>query len=313
MSVKEKLNIYFSGPVIHAHLRLFPEDRHPSFEKHQFTIEAALQYLGRLKEDGVVYLSDTNHALLPEWVEGGDDTNGSFEERIEYLSRRLEERVNLIERMGLNILTGVEVDIISPEGELSIKNETLAKLDLVIASLHWDPWINLKGRKAEGDFVLEKSRIIEAFKKVAKNTHVDILGHPNLLPRGIRDVFSPEDFQSVLEAMIVNDQAWEINLSTDLRSLFNKQLLDLVVHSGVKVVIGLDFHHFRYYNPTNYFDDDIDQSNWESSFEKNYYLHSLMFLKVMRAIRLMEEVGLDPDRIVNSSNERFFGWLEGRI
>ena len=67
---------------------------------------------------------------------------------------------------GLNILHGIEVDVMDEDGTLDIDNRVLAGLEWVIASMHGPCFAPATEQ--------EHTR---AWMKVAENPHVDVIGH----------------------------------------------------------------------------------------------------------------------------------------
>ena len=72
---------------------------------------------------------------------------------------RLNERLN-----GLTILKGIEVDILK-DGRLDLPDASLAKLDIVVASVH-------------SYFDLPREAQTERVIRAMQNQHVSIVGHP---------------------------------------------------------------------------------------------------------------------------------------
>jgi DNA polymerase (family 10) len=128
---------------------------------------------------------------------------------------------------GLMLLQGAEVEI-RADGRLDYDDAVLAKLDLVVASLH-------TGLRQPREQVTH--RLISA----VENRHVDIIGHPTgrLFPdREGADL----DMEAVLQAAAASGVALEINAHPsrlDLDDVYAFRALEL----GCLLAIDTDAHH----------------------------------------------------------------------
>ena len=151
---------------------------------------------------------------------------------------RLEEQLKLVAELNeelapFRILTGIEVDILD-DGSLDQREDLLARLDVVVASVH------SKLRMAAGPMT---RRMVAA----VRNPHVDVLGHctgrligPNRQGRGRRpeSEFDPDAvFGACLEAGV----AVEINCRPERRDPPDR-LLQLAVEMGCVFAIDSDAH-----------------------------------------------------------------------
>lgn len=126
----------------------------------------------------------------------------------------------------IKIFAGAEVDIL-PNGALDYSDEILAKLDIVIASVH----SRFKSTRDE-----MTRRVVTALQ----NKHVDILGHPTgrLIDR--REAYEI-DLSRVFEAAAKNKVHLEINAQPnrlDIKDIFIKQAKSY----GLKFSISTDAH-----------------------------------------------------------------------
>ncbi len=127
----------------------------------------------------------------------------------------------------IRILQGIEVEI-RADGTLDYPDDVLAKLDLVIASLH----VSLRQ---------PREQITQRLLNAIKNPHVDIIGHPTgrLLPdREGADL----DMEMVLKAAAESGVALEINAHPkrlDLDDIFSRRAVEL----GIPISINTDAHH----------------------------------------------------------------------
>jgi len=134
---------------------------------------------------------------------------------------------------GIEILKGVEVNIMDYDGKVDLPDALLEKLDLVIASLHI-PCID-PGTKEENT---------NALINTMKNQNVDIIGHSG----------NPEyeiDIEEFVKAAKKYNCAIEINNSSDKLTRFgsNKNCIEIARQAkkyGVYLTTGSDAHYKSY-------------------------------------------------------------------
>ena len=145
----------------------------------------------------------------------------------ERLLAQLDDLAVINERLApFRILSGMEVDILE-DGELDLDDDLLARLDVVVASVH---------SKLRMERPLMTQRMILA----AASPHVDILGHctGRLIGKRPESVF---DADYVFAACAQYGTAVEIN-SRPERLDPPKELLDLALSYGCYVSIDSDAH-----------------------------------------------------------------------
>ncbi|MGM0509222.1 MAG: phosphatase [Fusobacteriota bacterium] len=131
---------------------------------------------------------------------------------------------------GVNILKGVEANIINPKGDIDLPDYVLERLDIVLVGFHtgsgYDPGTKLENTKA----------LIGAIK----NRFVDIVVHPG----------NPEyeiDLDRVIEVAKKEDVLLEINNSSYIsRPGSRKRCIEIAKKckkAGMKVVFGSDTHY----------------------------------------------------------------------
>lgn len=147
----------------------------------------------------------------------------------ERLRQQLDVVAEVNERLApFRLLTGIEVDI-NEDGSLDQEEELLARLDVVVASVH-------SKLRMESD--LMTPRMITA----VRNPHTDILGHcTGRLVAGRGRPESQFDAAAVFAACAETDTAVEIN-SRPERLDPPRRLLKMVVAAGCKVAIDTDGH-----------------------------------------------------------------------
>ena len=147
----------------------------------------------------------------------------------ERLRQQLDVVAEVNERLApFRLLTGIEVDI-NEDGSLDQEDELLARLDVVVASVH-------SKLRMESD--LMTARMIAAIR----NPYTDILGHcTGRLVAGRGRPESTFDAAAVFGACAETDTAVEIN-SRPERLDPPRRLLRMVVAAGCKVAIDTDGH-----------------------------------------------------------------------
>jgi DNA polymerase (family X) len=174
---------------------------------------------------GYAYIALTDHSRRVAMAHGLDPSR---------LSRQIKEIDRLNERLGgTTVLKGIEVDILK-DGSLDLPDASLAKLDVVIASVH--SYFDLP-RQAQTD------RVIRAMQ----NRYVSIVGHPTGRLIGER---APYDID--MERVIATAREFgchlEINAEPDRLDL-NDIHAHAAKEAGVKLAISTDAHSvnaFRY-------------------------------------------------------------------
>lgn len=135
---------------------------------------------------------------------------------------------------GVKILKGVETNIINTKGELDLDDETLKRLDYVMANIHSDTPYKNKGYK------INTQAIINAIK----SRKINILTHP-FAEKGF-----PSDIKKVSEEACKNNVLLEIDVAYLSKRRLNettvsnlKIMLDAVKKYKKKIIIGTDSHN----------------------------------------------------------------------
>jgi putative hydrolase len=173
------------------------------------------------RELGHAYLVLTDHSPNLKVA------NGLSRERLE---RQLEEVAALnAELAPFRILTGIETDILA-DGSLDQDADLLARLDLVVGSVHSEL------RMASGPMT---RRMVTALA----NPLLDVLGHPTgrMVAGNRRRPPSDFDAEIVFAAAARLDKAVEVNARPE-RLDPPKRLLRLAVEAGCRVAIDSDAH-----------------------------------------------------------------------
>jgi DNA polymerase (family 10) len=186
------------------------------------TIEAMVEGARAL---GYAYMALTDHSRRVAMAHGLDPAR---------LSRQAKEIDRLNDRLGsMTILKGIEVDILK-DGSLDLPDASLAKLDVVIASVH-------------SYFDLPRQAQTERVIRAMQNRHVSIVGHPTGRLIGEREPYDI-DMERVIAGARELGCHLEINAEPD-----RLDLNDIHAHAakaaGVKVAVSTDAHSvnaFRY-------------------------------------------------------------------
>ena len=143
------------------------------------------------------------------------------------LERQTDEIAELNERVAeVEILAGVEVDI-RRDGSLDLDDETLARREWVMASVH-------------SGFEQPRGELTRRILAAIENPHVDCIGHPTgrkLNRRAPYDV----DFDAVLERAAGTGTFLEINAQPDRLDLTDTHAR-AAADAGVGIVISTDAH-----------------------------------------------------------------------
>ncbi|NMB56418.1 hypothetical protein GYA19_00595 [Candidatus Beckwithbacteria bacterium] len=313
-------SIEFRSPfevVCHTHSKLGPLLAEQQEKVREDNSHDACLTIGELVDYGTrffgqeVLFTDTDHpahVLDRLGIQRQELGNGSLEIGIKRISEGVAQRASLIkDHFPGQVLTGVEVDILNREGTLDVSDATLASLDVVIASFHYNIWklVNPGQKPTALDYV---DSIVEA----AQNPHVDIIGHPcGDLQRSYLATMKPEDWDYLLEIMAANKVAFEVNLSKYWRGgekiEFEKQLIRRAAEKGLFFVLSLDFHSLAPY--AAYKDPNKVENIFVSS---DYDTNLQMFLRFRTILKQLRELGLNELNILNIDKLQFLNWLGAR-
>ena len=177
-------------------------------------------------ELGYSYLGISDHTEFLR-VENGLSAQEllSQREEIESLNDKIKRR-----RSGavqFKLLHGCEANILE-DGSIDIDDQTLEKLDFVIAGIH-------------SNFKMSQDKMTQRLIKAMNNPNVDIIAHPTGRIIGKREAYQL-DMNKIFETAIETETILEINASPyrlDLNDLNIRRAVDL----GVKMIINSDAHH----------------------------------------------------------------------
>ncbi|MBS3763175.1 MAG: DNA polymerase/3'-5' exonuclease PolX [Planctomycetes bacterium] len=180
---------------------------------------ATIEEMAKAARDrGLEYLAITDHSQAVSVAGGLDD------EEIREHADNIREVSDSID--GIELLAGVEVDVLK-DGKLDLEEDTLAELDWVVASMHYN--LNLSEDR-------QTDRLISAVKSGV----VHCLGHPLNRVLGKRDPL-PLDTDKLIEACAEHGVYVEINAQPDRLDLPDTHC-KRALEAGVRFTFGTDAH-----------------------------------------------------------------------
>jgi len=180
------------------------------------------------KNLGFEYLGISDHSRTAFYA-GGLEIEKVLKQHAEI------DELNL-ELAPFRIFKGIESDIL-PDGKLDYPDETLAKFDFIVSSIH--SVLNMDIRKAT-------QRLITAIE----NPYTTILGHPTgrLL---LRRAGYPIDHKSIIDACAANHVVIEIN-ANPWRLDLDWRWVSYAMQQGVKLSINPDAHEMDGFDDMKY-------------------------------------------------------------
>ncbi|MFO7780993.1 MAG: DNA polymerase/3'-5' exonuclease PolX [Spirochaetia bacterium] len=188
---------------------------HTNASDGSFTLEEMAE---AAQARGYEYLAVSDHSKSLTVARGLDEDR---------LARQIDEIAELNESFdGFRLLRSIEVDILD-DGRLDLSDEILARLDLVICSIH--SGLNKTEEK-------QTERIIRAMD----NPHCSIIGHPTGRLLGSRDAY-PVNMQRLLEAAAERGVSFEINAQPERLDLRDEDA-HAARELGIRISIATDAH-----------------------------------------------------------------------
>jgi len=180
------------------------------------------------KAYGYKYMAITDHSKNLAFANGLDDKRAlAHIQRI----REANEKID-----GITIFAGIEVDILA-DGDLDLSDDVLARMDVVIASVH-------------SVFNQEPAKMTDRLLKAISNPNTSIIGHPTGRLQLRRDAYQ-FDMDAVLTTAAKHKVAMELNSYPDRLDL-NDVHLRQAKQRGVKIVINTDSHHTSHLDKIRY-------------------------------------------------------------
>lgn len=187
---------------------------HTTWSDGVMSLEQAVEECRRL---GYEYVAVTDHATRISFIQGLDSDGIRLQaEEIARKSRLFPD---------ITLIRGVEVDILK-DGSLSLLEEDLGQVELVVASIHqgFEP----------------PEAYLERLKRAASNPLVHIIGHPTGRKMGRRPP-AIVDIQALVETCSKTGTCLEVNGSPDRLDL-GEEAVRLAWQAGVKLVVATDAH-----------------------------------------------------------------------
>jgi DNA polymerase (family X) len=170
------------------------------------------------KARGYAYMAITDHSRRVAVAHGLDPAR---------LSRQIDQIDRLNGKLdGIVLLKGIEVDILA-DGSLDLPDTSLARLDLVIASIH-------------SKFDLSRNAQTERIIRAMDNPHVSILGHPTGRLIGVREPYEV-DMERVITA--AHERGCHLELNAEPERLDINDIYAQAAKSvGARMAISTDAH-----------------------------------------------------------------------
>jgi DNA polymerase (family 10) len=168
---------------------------------------------------GLQYIAITDHSKNLAMTNGMDDRRAlAHIQRIHEIDAEMQGQIR--------VLAGVEVDILA-EGQLDLADETLAQMDIVIASVH-------------SRFDQPVEQMTDRILRAIENPYVCILGHPTGRKVLKRDPYAVH-IETILKRAAQLGVAVEHN-ANPARADLNDLHLRLAKQHGCKIVVNTDAH-----------------------------------------------------------------------
>lgn len=186
----------------------------------------------RAMELGYEYIGISDHTKFLA-IDGGLDEKQLM--RQHEMIKKINEK---FEKQGIKfrVLHGCESNILN-DGSIDIDDETLAKLDYVIAGVH-------------SSMKMPREEMTQRIIKAMRNPNVDIISHPTGRLIGRRDEYQM-DFDKILEVAKETGTILEIN-SSPYRLDLNGFHVRIAKTKGVKMVIDTDSHQIEQFDLMEY-------------------------------------------------------------
>ena len=188
---------------------------HTDWSDGQHTLETMV---AAAKAEGLEYFAITDHSVSSVIA------NGLKQKRLLEQVARVRELDAEIE--GITVLAGSEVDILR-SGKLDFRDNVLAQLDIVVASIH-------------SSFALTEAEMTKRIIRAIEHPLVNIIGHPTGRMLGHRPMY-PLNVAAIIEAAAENGTVLEINGSPNRLDL-DPQFVRMAKDAGVLLAVNTDAH-----------------------------------------------------------------------
>jgi histidinol phosphatase-like PHP family hydrolase len=135
------------------------------------------------------------------------------------------------EEAGVQVLLGMEANVINLEGAIDLDELVLKQLDFVIAGIHYVRGVSSPKELAHG--------YLQRAFNVIKRHHFQVLAHPFFLHRDLLPFLLPEEIEEFLDLAISKGVAMEVNVKYRNPS---DEFIRQCLHHGIKFSVGSDAH-----------------------------------------------------------------------
>lgn len=133
---------------------------------------------------------------------------------------------------GIQVLAGMEANIINPDGEIDLDEGLVKRLDIVVMGLH--------KLRSLSHLPAELAReYLQAVMNAMERQRVDILAHPFQFHRYLAPYLSLGEIEEFAKLAAAREIAIEVNSKYRVP---DEGLLRACLHEGVKLSIGTDAH-----------------------------------------------------------------------
>ncbi len=220
--------------------------------------EAGFEYIALTDHSPAVAVA---HGLTPERFElQWDEIDAINRDFVKLFHNEKNNR-----KYPFTILKGVECDI-KADGSMDLPDPVLAKMDVVIASVH-------------SRFKLSEQEQTERIIKAIKNPHVNILGHPSGRLINQREPYAV-DMEKIIDACVKHHVALEIDGQPTRLDLFD-YYCKMAKEKGAKFTVDSDSHNTNQMEFLH-FGISVARRGW---LEKEDVLNTLSLQKLMKFLK----------------------------
>ena len=194
------------------------------------------------------------------------------------------------------LISGVEADIISADGDLDVPDEVLSKMDIVIASKH-----DLKRVFPDQGGNPDAEQLTHMYLALMDNPHVDVIGHPNRYVS--YEMLEEMDWSAIFSKAKETKTALEINFKAPM----TPELIIRMVKAGVPIFIGTDAHSLEEYQrlPEDAkIEIEEDRLDYPLGVKFSFWRR-----KVFPVLQALHAADAPPEQIITSSYKRLHEWL----
>lgn len=205
---------------------------HTNWSEGSATIQEMAEWAGN---NGLRYIAITDHAGLLKVANAMDEARLLRQiKEIDKINKELKSRTD--GKLRIKILKGAEVDI-NKKGTLDIRNEVLAKLDIVVASIH-------------SDLRMPRTQMTQRILAAMANPYMTILAHPTGRIIRRREAYEL-DWGLIFQTARDKHIALEINAFPERLDLRDEDIREAISY-GVKMVISSDAHSLGHFKLTEF-------------------------------------------------------------